>query len=645
MRIKKSNSLLKKRFPKSFYLKYIIFLMSAIYLLSCYQPIELNNPLDPNVPWPSPTNLQILTMKETSLSIQWRENVKIFNNDQAKFVETILEQGIDGNKFSPIDTIADTVSRISINREFLSGHTYYFRVYNIVGSKTSGYSNIVSGSESSSYGPSNFKIDSISETVRKLSWQDNSTSESGFEIQRRMGTIGSFNTIAQLPANTNNYTDNSVINTDTNYTYKIFAIFNNGTVSPFDTLSIILPFPPPSNVQITSISSTSINLSWKANCSFETGFSIEKHVRGGNYTVISQLPLSSTSFTDVNLDSSLDYFYEVKALTKYNQSKNSNEIIIACTPNYINQTVFNGINVQIGCTPQPSPDGKYLFFGGYFANDANTSNYGHFRIFDTIHRTLSDEQQDGTKLSCSDFSYDDKLLATASSGLPIMIWNRNQLTLYKEILFFDVINCMVFTKDNARLITSAQDKLYSWDVNNGTLVYSTASFSQVISTLSLSPDGEIIACADGNEVQLRNSSTGSLIYTFPVFPAKVEALRFSQNGLYLAVMYDGTGVEIYNLTNYNVQDSIKIPTGNPFYFYQLFFTDDNRFIVVYVANTYNQSSTEYGIWRLSDDQLVRLCNGSEGFSIFPIQGTNMICGYWRPVFYQQLDYEWGLINK
>ena len=138
---------------------------------------------------------------------------------------------------------------------FKSNQTYYFRIKIIVGPRYTDYSNIVSGRESSTYAPSDFRAQEVKETFRRLDWQDNSTSESGFKIYRRTGNSGDYPPLALVPANTTNYTDSTVIVTDTTYCYKICSVFSNGTSSGFDTLSILLPFSPPNDLKLVGLSS------------------------------------------------------------------------------------------------------------------------------------------------------------------------------------------------------------------------------------------------------------------------------------------------------------------------------------------------------------------------------------------------------
>src|ERR1044071_6007873 len=65
----------------------------------------------------------------------------------------------------------------------------------------------------------------------QLSWVDNSSDESGFNIERKTGTTGTYAQIASVGANVTSYTD-STLTSSTTYCYRVNA-FNTGGTSPY----------------------------------------------------------------------------------------------------------------------------------------------------------------------------------------------------------------------------------------------------------------------------------------------------------------------------------------------------------------------------------------------------------------------------
>ena len=73
-----------------------------------------------------------------------------------------------------------------------------------------------------------------------LAWQDNSTTETGFLIERARGLTGAFAVIATLPANTQSYRDAQVKRRWT-YCYRARATAAVGTSAPSNTVCLTIP--------------------------------------------------------------------------------------------------------------------------------------------------------------------------------------------------------------------------------------------------------------------------------------------------------------------------------------------------------------------------------------------------------------------
>ena len=64
-----------------------------------------------------------------------------------------------------------------------------------------------------------------------LSWKDTSSNETGFKVERALGTAGSFSQIASVGANMQSYTDSSISGGNT-YCYRVRAYNSTGSSSP-----------------------------------------------------------------------------------------------------------------------------------------------------------------------------------------------------------------------------------------------------------------------------------------------------------------------------------------------------------------------------------------------------------------------------
>ena len=121
----------------------------------------------------------------------------------------------------------------------------------------------------------------------KLTWSDTSTGETGFYVERAP-LNGTFARIATVPAGSTTYNDTTGLASNTTYTYRIQA-FNGGGVSSFsNTLNATTLAPPaaPSDLVATTLSSTSIKLTWTVNSTTETSFEVWRKTDVGTFTLV-----------------------------------------------------------------------------------------------------------------------------------------------------------------------------------------------------------------------------------------------------------------------------------------------------------------------------------------------------------------------
>jgi lysophospholipase L1-like esterase len=77
-----------------------------------------------------------------------------------------------------------------------------------------------------------------------LAWTDGSTNESGFRIQRKLGTNGAWGDVTTVGANITTYSDTSVLAANSTYYYQVIAFNSGGSASPSNSASITTPAAP-----------------------------------------------------------------------------------------------------------------------------------------------------------------------------------------------------------------------------------------------------------------------------------------------------------------------------------------------------------------------------------------------------------------
>jgi uncharacterized protein (TIGR02145 family) len=169
----------------------------------------------------------------------------------------------------------------------------------------------------SEWAPSNLQTQAIDDSQLKLTWTQEYDRISGFRIGRKSGSL-SFAQIAEVGKDVIQYTDTGLI-FGTSYTYRVSAFTDNNESEYITSTGTSTIFPPPSGLTATPVSDSEIGLTWTDNCSFESGYRIER-IGGGNYTQIAEVGQNARNYTDTGLTVGPNYTYRVKAFTAVNVS-------------------------------------------------------------------------------------------------------------------------------------------------------------------------------------------------------------------------------------------------------------------------------------------------------------------------------------
>jgi titin len=152
-----------------------------------------------------------------------------------------------------------------------------------------------------------------------LSWTDNATNETRFEVERCSGAgCTDFVKIATRGANAAGYSD-AGLTPSTWYSYRVRAGNSGGTSDYSNVSSISTPaaLAAPPNLTATGASYSQINLTW-ADPGAETGLNIERCLGAGctNFAWIGSVGPNVTSYSDNGLWASTTYSHRVIALTR-----------------------------------------------------------------------------------------------------------------------------------------------------------------------------------------------------------------------------------------------------------------------------------------------------------------------------------------
>ncbi|MBN1674114.1 MAG: fibronectin type III domain-containing protein [Kiritimatiellae bacterium] len=185
--------------------------------------------------------------------------------------------------------------------------------------------------------PSNLTATAVSTTQIDLTWEDKSSDEDGFKIDRRQSGETAWVRITTTGANETAHNDTG-LPAATKYYYKVKAYNANGN-SPYsemadDTTLGAAPVPdPPSNLLANAVSSSRIDLTWSDESDNETGFIIDRRLSvvepewTTNFVTVGQ---DVTAYSDTGLLAESKYYYCVRAWNASGESVTS-EVAYATT--------------------------------------------------------------------------------------------------------------------------------------------------------------------------------------------------------------------------------------------------------------------------------------------------------------------------
>lgn len=173
--------------------------------------------------------------------------------------------------------------------------------------------------------PSGFSAQALAQTAVRLRWQDNSSDETHFRVERRVGAAGGWVVIGTPGANQTQLDDTSAA-AGTVYTYRIFAVNDVGD-SPAAAVQVTTPPfapPAPSGVSCTP-GPSSLSLAWVGS-STATSYTVRRATTpGGPYAVVSS-GASVTSYVDAAVTYGTTYYYVITAVNAGGESPPSEEV-------------------------------------------------------------------------------------------------------------------------------------------------------------------------------------------------------------------------------------------------------------------------------------------------------------------------------
>jgi len=352
----------------------LLFTMSFFFYVDCEK--NITNPSEvPEVKLLSPVKNEIL-IDSVKVEITATDNKGITQ------VEFIVDNEVAKTWIMPPYVYMWNVTDFSDS----SDHQIYAKAYDADDNIST--TQVVKVSVRLLYPPTTLSAQTVSDSQILLTWQDNNKIEDGFRIERKEGN-SNYTQIAEVGANVVNFKDSS-LTYGSIYYYRVQAYHSENKSAYSNEQSIKMEITAPSYLNVTALDDQSVQLTWTDNCTFESGFKIERKEVGVDYAQIAEVNENVTSFDDDGLTYGCNYYYRVRAYTSLNNSVYSNEELgttIFPAPSDLNAIAIDDQTIRLTWTD------NCLFEMGYRI-ERKTGEGDFIQIADVIANSTEYEETD-----------------------------------------------------------------------------------------------------------------------------------------------------------------------------------------------------------------------------------------------------------
>jgi RHS repeat-associated protein len=257
----------------------------------------------------APSGLSATAANSSQINLTWTDNS---NNEIGFRIERSLTLGSGYNEVHVTGANESTWSNTGLS----AGTTYHYRIRatNHVGNSNYSTTSTAITTAPVPVAPSGLAAVAASSTSVTLNWVDDSTNETGFEIERSSNGGSTYVWIHTTASNAVSYT-NTGLTAGSTYYYRIRAT-NAGGASAYSnvaTVGLVVPVVP-SGISATTASASQINLTWIDASSNETGFRIERSLNSGSgYSEVHVTGANVTSWSNTSLQAETRYYYRIRA--------------------------------------------------------------------------------------------------------------------------------------------------------------------------------------------------------------------------------------------------------------------------------------------------------------------------------------------
>jgi len=286
-----------------------------------------DNATTPDVAKPPtpPSSLTAEGVSTVQINLNWIDN----SNSETGFI--IERSATLTGTYSFIAAVGANITSYQ-NTGLIANTKYFYRVKAINNDGSSSYSTSASATTLDTKRkpdpPSDLLATGVSTTQINLSWQDNSNSETNFEIHRSTSAEGPFTFLVSVAANRTTY-ENTGLQANTTYYYQVSASNEAGrsvesNVAQGTTSEQPQPPAAPDGLTALAVSTSQITLRWNDKAFNETSYEIERSSNGTDFDKVGTVQANETVFENFGLSPLTEYTYRVRAQNADGASEFSN---------------------------------------------------------------------------------------------------------------------------------------------------------------------------------------------------------------------------------------------------------------------------------------------------------------------------------
>ena len=255
----------------------------------------------------APTYLAAYAFDSTNVALLWNDN----STDETGFE---IQYNTGGGWLSAGITAAN---QTSAGIPTPAGFSAQYQVRAVNGSGNSAFTPVVTCTQAAFNAPGSLN-GLVSQENVLMTFADNATTESGFEIEARKLPSGAFTVLGSVIPNTVVVNLTGAIDPSSSYEIRVRA--RTGAAPSYtytgysNTATITTQFNPPEDLMATAVSDGTVDLSWQDKSAIEGGYAVYfKPSTSGSYVLYDYTAADANTFTVTGLSPGTTYNFQVAA--------------------------------------------------------------------------------------------------------------------------------------------------------------------------------------------------------------------------------------------------------------------------------------------------------------------------------------------